>query len=260
MIREPAVYFARTIATASGRQADYIDFLRRTMIPLWEGLHSQGVLERIDTIKLGRALHADEGLPEWDLVQVGRVADGALGKDFFGHENDLKGKLAGNAADLEQELASIMRTESLRTTPNSHLPLPTASVAARRPEVRLSIEVIRVTPTEEALSEYQRLMILNAGPASRRLRDAGFTYNFVPLETDEVLFEADGMPGWNQLHVIGMLPENMESHVATYDRALRDVNPESGGFEGYFGVLDSIRHRPRWSFGRWLDDLAVGGE
>ena len=34
---------------------------------------------------------------------------------------------------------------------------------------------------------------------------------------------------------------------------------QSGGFDGYFGVLDGIRHRPRWSLGRWVDELTVSG-
>jgi hypothetical protein len=257
VIKEHAVYFARTIQIRPGAIDDYLRFSAQALLPVWLELHAEHVVESIDTIRLTRPLHVDEGIPEWHVLQVGRVPTGVNAEQFFSQELEVRTQHPGAEPGIEDDFATVMRCETLRTTPDSHLPSPREDLAGRRSEVRLSVEVINVTPTPAALDEYQHLMMINAGPANRKMRDEGIIYNFTPLETERVLSVAQGMPAWNQLHVMGMVPENMNEHVAFFDAALRHVNPASGGFDGYFGVLDGIRHRPQWSLGRWVDDLSV---
>jgi hypothetical protein len=205
----------------------------------------------METIRLTRDLKRDEGIPDWNLVQIGCVPDGRDAALFFEAEAVLLRGIDTKAAPL----ATIVRLETLRTTPQSHSPTAIDSLVSRRDDIRISVECINVK--HEALERYQELMMLNAGPATRELRDEGFIYSFTPLETDTVLFEASGMPAWNQLHVLAFLPENIEGFTDRFSEAILKANPDSGGYEGYFAELDEIRNRPRWSFGLYLPELRV---
>lgn len=255
MIREAAVYFARTIAVRPEMMDEYLLYVRDVLRPIWIKAHDTNELESLDVIRLIRSIHADEGIADWNLVQVGRVPDAERASTFLD-------RLATEGSTLDHGLdpeayCILKREEILRTTPRAHSPDHAPSVSVGRSSVRLSVEVIDVNDNKADLERYRQLMGINAGPAIRNLRDKGLVYNFVPLETEEVRFASPDMPSWNQLHILGLIPETAESFVEHFDRALREVNPDSGGYEGYFGTLDGLRHRPRWSIGRWITDLSV---
>lgn len=204
-MKEPAVYFARSVSVAEGRLEEYLDLTGTAVLPVWRVMKTEGTIESLDTIRLTRPLHVDEGIPDWHVITVGRVGDGQTAERFFTRETELiyEGSVR---TGFEDGLATVMREETLRTTPNSHHPTPRPDLVARRQDVRLSVEMINVTPTPEALAEYQRLMMINAGPASGRLCDEGWLYSFVPLETDRVLRAADGMPPWKSAAHDGDVP------------------------------------------------------
>jgi hypothetical protein len=255
MIREPATYFARTIVVRSGAETEYIALLEEYVLPIWDAMRQRGTLSSMETIRLTRDLKRDARVPDWHLVQVGCVPGHLNGTSFFDTEKLMLGDLPLSIRQDAARFATNLRCESLRTTPNSHSPVPIDSLRIRRDDVRLSVECIQVR--QEALERYQQLMILNAGPAIRELRDGGFVYSFTPLETDEVVLQAEDMPQWNQLHVLALLPENMESFTSAFSDAISRANPKSGGYDGYFRDLDDLRERPRWSLGRYLSELRV---
>ncbi|MBI1818074.1 MAG: hypothetical protein HYR72_24095 [Deltaproteobacteria bacterium] len=242
-----------------GAEREYLSFIEEHRLPIWREMHKRGDVASLETIRLTRDLKRDEGVPDWNLLQVGCVPEHGNGAAFFELERAMVDELFARQPSLREEqasLASILRCESLRTTPNSHSPQPIDSVRERYNDTLLSVECIRVQP--EALEHYQELMIRNAGPASREMHDEGFTFSFIPLETEHVILETEGMPGWNQLHVLALLPEHTDDFIGRFSEAITRANPESGGYDGYFGELDGMRDRPRWSVGRYVASLRIG--
>lgn len=251
LVQEPAVYFARTI------QADdpmaYAAFLREHYLPAWNAMRNDHIITSLATVLTTEIREQRPNVPAWNIVQVGRVPDGALATTFFEAEIEALGR----TAETSVPPGVTLRCETLRTTPNSHSPNPTAASLARRDDVIISVEYIHVTPSPQALEQYQRLMVESSGPAMRLLVESGAAYSFVPLETDTVLSKSAEMPDWNQLHFVAMFPVPRSEFRARFDEAITRVNPASGGFDGVFSRFDEIRTKPRWDIGRELAKLRI---
>jgi hypothetical protein len=257
LIHEPAVYFARTIRADD--PAEYAGFLEQRYLPAWRALRADNVIESMSTVLVTQVRAQLAGVPDWNIVQIGRVPDGGDPMAFFDAEGEAAQRLSPAAVSVATHAprAATLRWETLRTTPNSHSPSPAASSEGRRGDVVVSLEYIHVTPTLEALRRYQQLMAESSGPAMRDLVRSGFAYNFVPLETDTVIYQALEMPDWNQLHVMGMFPTGAAEFRAEFDAALRRANAGSGGFDAVFGEFDQIRTKPRGDLGRELAALRI---
>jgi hypothetical protein len=257
IVQEPAVYFARTIRAED--PLTFAAYLHQYYVPAWDRMRADRVIESIATFLTTQTLEQFPELPRWNILQVGRVPDGAIATTFFETEREAVGRLGhtGHRTETDDPSVVTLRCETLRTTPNAHSPTPTTACLARRDDVIMSVEYIRVTPTPEALEEYQRLMVQSSGPAMRLLVDAGVAYNFMPLETDRVLSQSAPMPDWNQLHLMGMFPVPPAAFKAQFDDAITRANPTSGGFEGVFRRFDAIRTKPRWDLARELAALRI---
>jgi hypothetical protein len=257
LIHEPAVYFARVIRADD--PAEYARFLEERYLPAWRALRDDNVIQSMSTVLVTQVRERQDGVPDWNIVQVGRVPDGGDALAFFDAEGETAQQLSPDAggAATQAPRAATLRWETLRTTPNSHNPNASSASEGRRGDVTVSLEYIHVTPTMDALQRYQQLMAESVGPAMRDLVRAGAAYNYVPLETDTVVYQALEMPDWNQLHVTGMFPAGAAEFRAQFDAALRRVDARSSGYAGVFGEFDKLRTKARWDRSRELAALRI---
>jgi hypothetical protein len=86
-------------------------------------------------------------------------------------------------------------------TQNSCYAIPKPSYQDAPSGIDFLIEFIDVKNSPKCLTKYRDLMSDYFGPANGMLVERGLLHCFIALETAEVLFQADGVPGWNQLHI-----------------------------------------------------------
>jgi hypothetical protein len=79
------------------------------------------------------------------------------------------------------------------------MPQPTYRDAASG--IDYLIEFINVVDSPSPLAKYRDLMSNYFGPANGFLVQRGMLHCFIALETTDILSEATGFPGWNQIHV-----------------------------------------------------------
>ncbi len=134
--------------------------------------------------------------------------------------------------------------------------LRTTELPDRRalPSVQFIVEYIAVQNSPDALAEDRETMRTSIGPAAGQLVRDGYLHELRALETASVEYAQAGMPRWNQIHVRGFFPDKGPTPAAM-DEAMKQVNPQRGGFAQVFGRLDAIRSKPREDVARQLYEL-----
>ena len=117
------------------------------------------------------------------------------------------------------------------------------------------IEFIGVEDTPLSLTQYRDLMSNYFGPANGLLVKRSMLHCFIALETTEVLFQASGVPGWNQLHVSDSKEGDGIDWNATYEDLFR--REFSCELDPVWAKLPSIRERPTCYSGRLVPGLCV---
>jgi hypothetical protein len=245
--QEPAQYVAYTSMVAAEERDAYVAHLESACMPVWRSMHEDGLLADRMVLEQTEVASVQDGVPPWSLLHLARIADGVSAEEFLEAESN---RLATAGCSPPGQL---LRVEVLESTPKSFYPMPVGT-AGDEPELQFFIEYINVF--EGFLDEYRDSMIINSGPAVGRLVDAGLVVMFIALETRSVTHADASMPRWNQIHVMAD-PAGAEFPAAAFDRALREVNPDGGGFEEVFGRLDHIRDKPRESINREIASLRV---
>ncbi len=211
------------------------------------------MLARVSVFEVISVASSEPGTPGWNFVISSQLAEGANADSFLQAVEKRKG--CESAAGVE-----VRRMETLRTTPNSNYARTTAAddLKARESKVEFSIEYIAVKATPETLGRYRETMRLDHGPAAGVMIRDGWMFSAVALEKVKVNYNQPGMPNWNQIHFVGVLPGKDRMAVRdAADAALRQVNPGNGGYEGVTGSVASIRTMPRVDLARELFELAV---
>lgn len=216
---------------AEGRQT-YLDGLAEHGVPLWRALKADGLLAARDLFEQASVVKERDGAPAWRYLHLDVMAQGAEPGEYLRRQGDgLKAAGAGFGD------AEVLRVEIAERTPLGYHPAPGTAFGHQAPV--FMVEYIDVH--EPFLNEYRLTMMLNAGPAFAAMVEAGDVHSFRALETKAVVFARDGLPGWNQIHLIGCRPDGMERLWPDLDAALRQVNPEGHGLKEIFGRLPEIR-------------------
>jgi hypothetical protein len=193
-------------------------------------------------------------IPSWDYLLLAHLPRGVAPREFLEHER------ASGVCELTQDSRfQVLRAEALAPTPNSFYPATLPEQRKRTAEVEFFIEFIAVRESTEALSQYRDLMSTYFGPLNGHLVNEGMLYNFVALETTEVLFQADGVPPWNQIHISGDFPEYKDlDWDSLYGDLFRRLFSED--LAVVWAEVPKIRETPPYYTGRLLEDLHVAAD
>lgn len=246
--QEAVRFVAYTVRVPPPERDAYVEYLVANARPVWASLRRDGLLDRRTVLEQVSVATELEGVPPWNFLHLAQLTPGVDPEEFLAEE-----RRRMEAAAFAPP-GQLLRVETLESTPNSFHPTPARSDAG---DLRLEHIIEYINVFDGHLDEYRRSMIVNSGPAIGRLVAQGLVYTFQALETESVEHLADGMPRWNQIHVMATVV-GADFPPGAFDQALRAVNPEGGGYEGVFGRLDDIRNKPRETVNREVSELAVG--
>ena len=252
-------YVAQVVNVAPALRQTYAAFLKEQYLPLWVELWQRGLLVGRHTFETVLVYSEAAQLSRWSHLHLMCAAEEVDPQQLLQAEEEQKQTrwaTLPTVAQLDQALAEVRRIEVLHSTPYAYYPHPVLAARQREGEVLFSVEYIDVQAAR--LDEYRHSMMVNSGPAMQLLMQRGTTYNFIALETAEVLLTQPEMPGWNQIHVMGVFSsKTIPDFLRAFYTALREVNPTSGGYQQVFGRLDEYRSKPHWCFTRELTDLRI---
>jgi len=177
----------------------------RAYQPAWAKLHHDGELVSLNIYE--RALPARSA--GWNYLLVFRVGESP-------HQY-LEKERAVLAEMQLAELPGVHRVEILQATPNAWSPFP-GSGGVDIGRLAFTAEYIEVKA--DRLDEYRDTMFQTSGPAMQQLIADGFVYNFMAMETCEVIFQASSDTPWNQIHLIGIKPFNLLRFIPNYGKVL----------------------------------------
>jgi hypothetical protein len=226
----------------------YVSHLEVTAMPVWRSLQKDGLLADRIVLEQTNVPSAIDGLKSWNFLQLARLSEGVDIETYMKAEEE-RLSAVGFAPP-----GQLLRVESLESTPRSFYPLPSRASIREDQQLKFFVEFIKVF--DGFLDEYRDNMLVNSGPAIGRLIDEGVLYSFIALETRSIDHVHEGMPKWNQIHVMAH-HGSIVNFIAAYDRALREVNPESGGLIRVFMRLDQIRKKLKESMNREVRSLRI---
>jgi hypothetical protein len=229
-----------------GRQT-YVDGLAEHGVPVWRALKDDGLLAARDLYEQVSVVKEREGVPAWHYLHLDVMAQGGAPGEFLRRQG---ADLTAAGADFGD--AHVLRVEIAESTPLAYHPAPGG---AEGEAAVFSVEYIDVH--EPFLGEYRLTMMRNVGPAFAAMVEAGDVLSFQAFETKAVVFARDGLPGWNQIHLIGCRADGMESLWPDLDAALQRVNPEGHGIKEVFGHLPEIRDILRMNVCRRVAALSL---
>jgi hypothetical protein len=232
----PAIYVARIVAVEAAQRDAYVEFLTKVKRPLWEDLRRRELVADVTVFETDKTLAQAAGMPPWNFLLLTHVAPGADARAV------LRPEPQANNANAPVDSARTRRIEVLRSTPNSYYPMPAPSRAARENEAEFLIEYIAVHDTSAELNEYRETMRQTIGPSVGERVRKGEKFSFIALETITVEYAEPGMPGWNQIHINGGLPDDL---------------PRPAALEPVYQHLTTLRTRPRIDGVRALRDIGV---
>ncbi len=229
-----------------GRQA-YVDGLAEHGVPVWRALKDDGLLASRCLYEQVSVMKERKGVPAWPYLHLDVMAQGAEPGEFLrrqGADLTAAGADFGNAHVLCVEIAESMP-----------LGYHEAAEGAESGAAVFTVEYIDVH--EPFLDEYHLTMMRNVGPAFAAMVEAGDVLSFRALETKAVVFARDGLPGWNQIHLIGCRPDRVERLWPDLDAALQRGAPEGRGIKEFFGPLPEIRDILRMNVSRRVAALSL---
>ena len=230
-----------------GRQA-YLDGLAEHGLPVWRALKDDGLLAARDLFEQVSVLKERDGAPQWRYLHLDVMGQGAEPNQFLRRQGE-----SLKAAGAELADAQVLRVEFVERTPLGYHSTPDKAFGHEAPV--FAVEYIDVH--EPFLNEYRLTMMLNVGPAFAAMVEAGNIHSFRAFETKAVVFAEDGLPDWNQIHLIGCRADRMERLWPDLDAALQQVNPEGHGLKEVFGRLPEIRDILRMNISQRVAALSL---
>lgn len=244
----------RVIATcvdvAEARRAAYLEHLAQRAVPVWRALVADGALAGREVFEQVGIIKEADDVPAWRFLHLATVADGVDPDDLI--QREARALAGADFADAE-----VLRSEVMVRTPLGYLARPAAAAEGRARAETPAFTLEYIDVDAPFLNEYRLTMMLNAGPAFADLVAAAAVHSFRAFETEAVQSSRPGLPHWNQLHVIGVWPNELDRLWPALDDALKRVNPEGHGLKEVFGRLPAIRRILRMSANERREGLSL---
>lgn len=225
---DAAYYLAESIYVPKGQKKDYHKYLYRYYLPMLQEWKKRGLIYHHEVYDYIFTNVKNLQFLSWNHLKLIHLKDQASAEIIFKGLNlmpDLEGK-------------KIIRREILVSTPNSNYPIPLPQAKNRSLPLFFAVEYVDVH--EPYLEEFRQIMIKNNGPAMKYIMmNRNWCYNFIALETIEVLGHSPEIPTWNQLHIIGLYPDAVLRYKKDFNEGLRRANNTS--FKENFKRLEEIR-------------------
>ncbi|GAB6086928.1 hypothetical protein [Alkaliphilus crotonatoxidans] len=221
-------YLAESAYIPKNRRKEYIQYLKLYYLPRVEAWKQGGLIKNQEVyqylfknIKKGSFL-------SWNHLKLMELNNRSVADQVIEELGGLP-KFQGK---------ELIRRELLVSTPNSNY--PEASPQARQRSLPLFFAIEYVDVYQPHLDEFRQIMIHNNGPAMKYIMmERKWCYNFIALETVEIFRHNPLIPGWNQLHVIGLYPDAVLSYKKDFEAGLKEATGIS--FEENFNRLKQIR-------------------
>jgi hypothetical protein len=218
-------------------------------------LKEKGLLARVSVFETTSVTKSEPGVPVWNFVISSQLAEGADADSFLQAIEKRKGFESAGGVE-------VRRMETMRTTPNSNYARSTAAddLKAGESKVEFQIEYIAVKDTPETLDRFREFMRLYDGPGIGLLVRDGWVFSALALETVKVNYSHPGLPNWNQIHIVGTIPEKEKDPTAANAAgatAIRQVIPGNVDFAAVKAAVHSIATHSRDDRARELFELAV---
>lgn len=245
-----AVYLARTFVINEDKE-QVLDELARLAMPTWNHLSHEGSLTTQQLYETVEIYYSESGQPHWNYLLLSQIPLTISINNFFKMESSL----LGSDTLLEEIGLELLRSEVLIPTPNSYYPYPISILGNTELEINYLIEYISVNKDQLSLDEYRSIMKEYFGAGEHLLIAEGKRYNFIALETTKVLFSKESMPLWNQIHIVGRLPDIENPNILT--AVMRAKGIEWDQMQSIINQVLSIRTKPREDWGIELSRFRI---
>ncbi len=238
------VFIARVLEIRPNAGPDFIVHLRTCYLPVWRELHREGRVSDVKIFGLNRKESSAPDSRPWDYLLLVQLGHGTSARQVLHAERRFS-----ETCSLMSAPFKVLRTEVLSSTPNSFYPASVSECEERSNDVTFLIEFTGVEDSQEALEQYRNLMMTYFGPVNGLLVREGVIFNFIALETTEVVLQEVGVHPWNQIHISGDYPEYEDKDWdALYERlfqrhysmdldSLFETMPEIPDYSDYSGRL-----------------------
>lgn len=243
------LHAVRVIATcveaAEAQSQAYLEHLAEDALPESRALVADGALTACEVFEQTGIIKEADGVAPWRFLHLATLGPGV----------DPRAVLDRKAPEFVG--AETLRVEVMVRTPLGYLARPSAAGAARA-EIEAPVFTVEYIDVDAPfLNEYRLTMMLNVGPAFADMVAAGAVHSFRAFETERVIAARPGLAPWNQLHIIGCWPGELDGLWPALDSTLKRVNPEGHGLKQVFGRLPAIRRILRMTVSRRLEALSL---
>ena len=187
---------ARLYSVQPEKDDAFVAHLHDCYMPVWQELRAEHVISSINVFELHQIESTTPETPAWRFLLLAQLDSRAKPGDLLDAET-----ASGCQKSPGSPLFKVLRVEQMSCTPNSCYKMPEPAYRDAPAGIEFLIEFIGVENSLSFLTKYRDLMRTYFGPANGMLVEQGILHSFVALETTEVLFEAPGVPAWNQLHI-----------------------------------------------------------
>ena len=246
---KPSLFHALYFGVAPVDRDAFVADAARRFTPVGASMKIDGILASRIVYEHQQDIDQDS-LPGWQFLQLTRLAPGIGPDEFLNAEKQTEVDSGGRHPSIK-----VWRSEFLHTVPTADLPALKDGQGSERANMFYKIEYIDVFP--EHADSYSKIISTYDGPAKVRMIEKGFMYDFVALETSDVIYSDPSLPTWNVMHVMGLDdPEKYKQLPSEFDLALRAMNPE-WSHKGLYGRLPEMRIKRRHFIGRMLPELSI---
>lgn len=236
---------ATCVEVAEAQSQAYREHLAEDAVPAWRALVADGALAACEVFEQVGIIKEADGVAPWRFLHLATLGPGA----------DAPAVVDRTAPDFAA--AEVLRRELMVRTPLGYLAQPSAAGAVRAETEAPVFTVEYIDVDAPFLNEYRLTMMLNVGPAFADMVAAGAVHSFRAFETERVIAARPGLAPWNQLHIIGCWPGELDGLWPALDGALKRVNPEGHGLKQVFGRLPAIRRILRMTVSRRIEALSL---
>lgn len=232
------VYIAR-IFNINENNEQTLNQLEKLVMPVWNQLVEDEYLITQQLFETNEIYPKETEFKNWNYLLLSKIPRSISANDFFKKESIL----LGNDSLFQQIGFELLRSEILMPTPNSYYPNPIEESSNSDLEIEYWIEYIAVNNDKESLDEYRTMMEQYFGLGAGLSVNEGKLYCFIALETTDVHFTNNKVPDWNQIHIMGILPNVEES--PNLDSVMKAKGIDREQMMSIVSRVYSIRTKPR---------------
>jgi len=244
-------FFVRLYSVQPGNENEFVTILYDCYVPVWNKLLEESIISSVNVFELQLRASTTPETPAWRFLMLFQL-------DSMAKPGDLPDtEIASNCQHQAGKSSfTVLRVERMTCTPNSCYQIPEPSYRDAPTGIEYLIEFIGVEDSTQHLKKYRDLMSDYFGPANGILVEEGMLHAFIALETTEVLFQAAGVPAWNQLHISD--DWNVFDDI-DWDAVYSDLfrRKFSKDLDEVWAELPPTRERPISYLGQLIPDLCV---